>query len=441
MTTRNKTGARRVLVVNPDEMGGSGGGTVTQGDPQSDTAKPWLVKLLSAGSDVGAALLNAIKAAGSAVVSAVVIAGKDDTGNAQIGQMESLGGGLMGHRTASYPVGPTVVAPGAAFPATAPAVQPCDDGAGKAQPIFQGSGTMAQAARVTLATDGPGVANLSAMAQNLPGLDLPGHLSTVMGSAVPALVCAARVAGVHSLQIEPLGTPSSAPLEARVRFLKSTPTAVTKAGGATDATITVAASTTVTLTAIHFGDMNCAIGQFFYNAADTPDFAERITAIGGGGGSAVTLTLANAYGGTLGAGNASGMVFGVADAAATNGTNLAITAGANTGKVLGVTQPECNVKVGMRVYITADGATKAVRVLTAVTSGSDTALTFAQAYRGAGSAGAPGSILSGYVLRPPQSSNAPTAVPYGPLAVNDVLVGYADAAFVGCVVSAARVSA
>ena len=56
--------------------GGSGGGTVTQGPPQSDTAKPWLVKLLSAGSDVGAALLNAIKAAGSAVVSAVVIAGK-----------------------------------------------------------------------------------------------------------------------------------------------------------------------------------------------------------------------------------------------------------------------------------------------------------------------------------------------------------------------------
>jgi hypothetical protein len=225
-----------------------------------------------------------------------------------------------------------------------------------------------------------------------------------------------------------------------VRFLKSTPVAVTKAGAATDTTITFAASTTVTLTALHFGDMNVAVGQFFYNAADTPDFAERVTAIGGGGGGAVTLTLANAYGGTLGAANQSGMVFGVADAAATNGTNLQITAGANTGKVLGVTQPECNVKVGMRVYITADGVTKAVRVLTCMTSGSDTALTFAQAYRGAGSAGAAGSILSGYALRPPQSSNAPTAVPYGPLAVNDVLVGYADAAFVGAVVSAARVS-
>jgi hypothetical protein len=321
------------------------------------------------------------------------------------------------------------------------AVLACKDAANNAQPAILGSGTAALAQRVTLATDDAEVANLSAMGQNKPGLDSAGHLSTVMGSAVPALVCAARVAGVHALAIEPLGTPSTAPLEARVRVLLSTPAAVTKAGGATDTTITFAASTTVTLTALHFGDMNVAVGQFIYNAADGPDFAERITAIGGGGGAAVTLTLANAYGGTLSAANASGMVFGVADAAATNGTNLQITTGANTGKVLGVTQPECNVKPGMRVYITADGVTKAVRVLTCVTSGSDTALTFGQAYRGAGSAGAAGSILSGYVLRPPQSSNAPTPVPYGPLAVNDVLVGYADAAFVGAVVRAARVSA
>jgi hypothetical protein len=384
-TTQSPFGATPVHVTNPAEIG-SGGGTVTQGDPQSDAAKPWLVRLLGASS-------------------------------------------TFIERTI-----------GQAFGTIGLAALIAKDGSGNAQPLTQGSGTMASAALVTLATDGPGVANLSAMAQYLPGLDLAGHLSTTMGSAVPALVCAARVAGVHALAVEPLGTPSTAPNEARVRVLKSTPVALTS-GGAAFAAVTFAASTTVTLVGItHIANANVAVGQFVYNAADSPDFAERVTAIGGGGGSNVTLTIANAYGGTLGTGNQGAMVFGVPDAASTNGTNLQITAGANAGKVLGVTQPDCNVVPGMRVYITADGATKAVRVLTATTSGSDTVLTFAQAYRGAGSAGAAGSILSGYVLRPPQSSNAPAPVPYGPLAVNDVLVGYADAAYSGAVVSAARVS-
>jgi hypothetical protein len=154
-----------------------GGGTVAQGAPQTDATKPWYVKLLSGGVDIGAQIAAALAG----------ILPYD------------LGGGVKALPTASHAVGPDVIAPGAAFPAAAQVVQPCEDAAGKAQPIFQGSGTMAQAARVTLATDGPGVADLDACAIFSPLAARINVQNTAVGDAA---MCTLKAGGTYQIAVK-----------------------------------------------------------------------------------------------------------------------------------------------------------------------------------------------------------------------------------------------
>jgi hypothetical protein len=113
--------------------------------------------------------------------------------------LTDVGGGHIAQDTASRRVGADVVAPGAAFPSPAQAVMPAVDAGGNAQALVQGGGTKATAARVTLATDGPGVADLDACAIFSPLAARINVQNTAVGDAA---MCTLKAGGTYQIAVK-----------------------------------------------------------------------------------------------------------------------------------------------------------------------------------------------------------------------------------------------
>ena len=277
------------------------------------------------------------------------------------------------------------------------------------------------------------LADLNALATYLPGWNNEFYgPSAGLVAAIPTLIMASPGGGYYAVTVNPL----PGPLESRVRMLWSRWIPLTNAGAAFHNALYAAA--TITLTGIAtITAANVSVGQFVYNPVDNPLYARRVTGIAIVAG-AVTLTLAAAYVGTGGAAQAVSIA-GVPDIAVIGGTGYAnSTFTLNSAVVTLNGTVDGNVKVGMSIYLTADGVANAQRVLTVVTGGGNTTITLANAYGGAGGVGA-GTIASMYATCPPQADEESPVV-YGPLITNDVILAYADAAYAGTVIDSARVS-
>jgi hypothetical protein len=102
-----------------------------------------------------------------------------------------------------------------------------------------------------------------------------------------------------------------------------------------------------------------------------------------------------------------------------------------------------NVVAGQFVYLTADGAANAALVTLVAIVGPDVVLTLNAAYGGAGGVAGPGSVCgiatATYATVPPISDGTSPVV-LGPLAAQDVIIVYADAAYAGGIVGCARAS-
>ena len=103
-----------------------------------------------------------------------------------------------------------------------------------------------------------------------------------------------------------------------------------------------------------------------------------------------------------------------------------------------------NVLVGQFVYNgTDDRSSRAIRVTVVALVGADVVLTLASNYLGTSRVGAVGGVcgeaLAIYPTCPPQADEESPVV-YGPLLQDDVIIAYADAAYAGTVVEAARSS-